>query len=283
MARKKPKRIGFVDYDPNNFHADVYLQLLQGDLQPRGYAVSGVLAMRDRPGRAWAEANDVPYYASAEALNEAADFYVVLAPNRPEVHLELCRMVFPFGKTTYVDKTFAPDLAAARRIFALADKHKVKVQTTSALRYTGVQDYVRQVGRARVRHMVAWGGGRSFDEYAIHPVELVVSCMGPGAVSLTRRGTGSQSQLLVNFSGGRTAVINVYTKSNTPFMATVTTARETRHLPVDGSRIFRDTAAAVLDLFDSGRPAIDRRESLMIRRILDAAADPRALKGFVKL
>jgi len=283
MTGKKAKRIGFVDYDPNNFHANVYLGLLRGDLKRRGYAVSGVLAMRDKPGREWADANDVPYYASAEALDKAADFYVVLAPSNPEVHLELCRMVFPFGKTTYVDKTFAPDLAAARKIFALADKHKVKVQTTSALRYTGVQDYVRQVGRARVRHMVAWGGGRSFNEYAIHPVELVVSCMGPKAESLLRRGTGSQSQLLVNFSGGRTAVIHVYTRSDTPFMATVTTARETRHLPVDGSRIFHDTAAAILDLFDTGKPAIDRRESLMIRRILDAAGNPRARKGFVKL
>ena len=141
----------------------------------------------------------------------------------------------------------------------------------------------KQYRRARLRHMVAWGGGRSFHEYAIHPTELVVSCMGAKVESLMRRGRGAQSQLLLNLNGGRTAVINVYTKGATPFAAALTTADETHWITVDGSRLFVDTLAAILDFFEAGRPNIPRDESLAVRRILDAAADPRALQRFVKL
>ena len=282
MSRRE-KRIGFVDDNLENFHANVYLKLLRNELQHRCFVVAGCTGMRPGAGRKWAEANGVPWFPDAAGLNEAVDCFMVLAPSTPETHLELCKQVFPYGKPTYVDKTFAPDLSTAKRIFALADRHRVPMQTTSALRYTEVQDYVEEVGHGQVRHMVTWGGGRSFGEYAIHPLELAVSCMGPGVRRVMRRGAGRQSQLLLDYTRGRTAVVNVYTGSSTPFAASVTTAKATRHFQVDSSRIFLNTADAVLDLFEAGKPGIDRKESLIIRSILDAAGQKRALSGFVNL
>ncbi len=279
----KKKRIGFVDYDLENFHSNVYLKHLRNELKSRGYVLAGGTGMRKKQSQAWAEENDVPYFPTVAALDEAVDYYMVLAPSNPEVHLQLCEQVLPFGKPTYVDKTFAPDLATAKRIFALADKHRVPMDTSSALRYTGVQEHVRNIGSEKVRHMVAWGPGRSFGEYAIHPVEMVVSCMGAGAKRLMRRGTGNHSQLLLDFSRGRTAVVNVYVKGRTPYAASVTTAEETTYIPADTSQIFLDSQVAIFDLFESGKPTIDRRESLMIRRILDVAGHKGALKGFVAL
>ena len=249
----------------------------------RGFTVAGCTALRKKDGRAWAEKNDVPWFDTPGELNEHVDHYIVLAPGTPDTHLELCKWVFPFGKTTYVDKTFAPDLATAKKLFALADKHKVKMQTTSALRYTAVQDHVRGVGRSKVTHMVTWGPGRSFHEYAIHPVELCVSCMGPRAERLMRRGSARQSQLLIDFSGGRTAVVNVCVKTKAPYAAAVMTTDAMQYVPVDTSRLFIDTAAALLDLFESGRPSIPRVESMAVMRVLEAARKPAALKGFIRI
>ena len=277
------KRIGFVDDNLENFHANVYLKLLRNELKHRGFVVAGCTGLRPRAGRKWAEANGVAWFSNADGLSEAVDCFMVLAPSTPETHLELCEQVFPFGKPTYVDKTFAPDLRTARRIFALADRHRVPMQTSSALRYTEVQGYVEALGHSQVRHMVTWGGGRSFGEYAIHPLELAVSCLGPGVRRVMRRGTGRQSQLLLDYTGGRTAVVNVYAGSSTPFAASVTTAKATRYFQVDSGRIFLNTADAVLDLFESGEPGIDRKESLIIRRILDMAGQKRALTRFVNL
>ena len=277
------KRIGFVDYKLDNFHANTYLAAFRNQLKGRGYEVAGCTAMAAEEGRAWAAQNGVPYYASVAEMNPHVDVYAVLAPSNPEVHLELCRQVLPFGKVTYVDKTFAPDLATAQRIFALADQHGTAMQTTSALRYTNVQAYVKQVGADAVKHMVTWGGGRSFEEYAIHPVELLLSCMSAQATGLLRRGTGQFSQLLINFTHGRTGVVNVYVDADTPFAAAVSTSKQTRLLTVDDSTLFIDMAAGMLDFFASGTPAIARAESLMIRRILDVAGQPEALDHFVPL
>lgn len=283
MSAESGRRIGFIDYQLENFHANVYLQLLRNDLKDRGWMVAGCHALDAANGREWAAKNQVPWFDSPRTLNANVDAYVVLAPSNPEQHPDLCRLCFKFRKPVYVDKTFAPSLAAARRIFALADRYGVPVQTTSALRYTGVQGYAREVGAGAIRHMVAWGGGRSFGEYAIHPLELVISCMGPEVTGLMRRGAGDQSQLLLNFTEDRTAVVNVYANSSTPFAAAVTTAKETRLITVDTGAIFRDTASAILDMFESGKPAIDRRESLAIRQVLDVAGRPAALKKMVRL
>ena len=278
------KRIGFVDYKLENFHANVFLKAYRGPLKERGWSVAGCWGLDGDVGRAWAKKNEVAWFDSPKQLNEHVDAFMILAPSNPELHLELCEKVFPFSKPTYVDKTFAPDVATAKKIFELADAHETPVQTTSALRYTNVQEFVKSVGgAAAVKHMITWGGGSSFEEYAIHPVELLVSCMGPGAQSMMRRGSGEFSQLLVNFSDGRTGVANVYTRGSTPFAASVTTAKETKVIDVDSSKIFVNNAAAVLELFESGKPNIDRAETLVIRRILDAAGDAQAQQGFVAL
>jgi hypothetical protein len=78
-------------------------------------------------------------------------------------------------------------------------------------------------------------------------------------------------------------VVNVYPQSNTPFAASVTTDKATQYIAVDASKIFVNNAAAILDFFAASKPNIDRRESLAIMRLLDAARDPRALKEFVPL
>lgn len=280
-ADKPSRRIGVVDDSLDNYHARVYLEIFRGALKERGFVVTGAFSLQHDKSREWARKQNLDYFESADKLNEVVDCYAVLAPGTPKTHLELCQRVLPFGKTTFVDKTFAPDRATADRIFALADQHKVAVQTCSALRYTAVQKYV--AGAGKVRHVVTWGPGGNYDEYVIHPTELAVSCLGHEAVELMRRGTEPESQLLVNFSAGRTAVINVYNKKQTPFAASVTTEKETKYIEVDTKRLFVDAAAAMLDFFAAGRPDVDRRESLAILRILDAARDPAALERFVKL
>ena len=278
------RRVGFVDLRLDNFHADIYLKHMRGELAHRGFDVTACWGMQDAESRAWAQANSVPYIDDQREMDSLVDFYCVLAPVNPEAHLELCRRVFPFSKPTYVDKTFAPNTAIAREIFALADRHGVAMQTTSALRYTAAQQFVREVGREQVRHVIAWAPGRSFEEYGVHCVEMVVSCLGPGATRLMRRGRADQIELDIDFTDGRTANAFLYmNKHRMPYAASVTTSVATRYFAVDSSRLFVDMASAMLDFFESGVPNIDRNESLTVRRILDAAGDPRAASQWIDL
>ncbi len=274
------KRLGFVDYDLDNFHANIYLRLLRGDLAFRRFEVTACAAERKREGAVWAESNGVPYFNSVAEMNEHVDGYVVLAPSNPQCHLELCRQVFPFGKPCFVDKTFAPDYETAVRIFDLADQFRVPVQTTSALRYT---EAPQLLGEQWVEHMVAWGGGSSFDEYGIHPLELTISCMGVGVQSLMRRGNERFTQLLLNFTKQRTAVVNLYVDHDTAFAASMTTGKRTLYVRVDESKLFLNAAGAILDFFDAGHALVPREQTLLIRRILDLAAKPEVRDGFCSL
>lgn len=278
----KKFRIGFVDEQLDNYHANTYLGHIHNQLAGRNFEVAGCTAMDQDGGRKWAKENDVPWFDTTKEMDGHVDGYVVLAPSSPQIHLPLCEKVLPMGKPTYVDKTFAPDSATAQKIFDLADKHNAPVQTSSALRYSNVQDEVKNSGGIdAVQHMVVWGGGSSFEEYAIHPVELAISCMGADAQKLMRRGTGKYSQLLLDFEGGRTATLNVYV-GGTPFAASVTTEDTTKLINVDAP-IFVNMASAIMDFMEAGRAVIDREQTLAVMKILDAAKNPKALKKFIEI
>lgn len=276
------KRIGFIDHRLDNFHAEVYLKALRGPLAARGYEVAGATALEPTPSCAWAAERGVAYFDSIEELGRGVDYLMILAPSRPDVHLELCEAAFPLGLPTFVDKTFAPNESVACQIFALADANGVAVQTTSALRSTAVQRRVGELPSA-VKSMTVYSSGTSFEEYGIHPLELVVSCLGPDAEAVMRLGGEVHPQFVLRFSEDRAAMIDFSVTADSPFATVVSTESGHEYVKVDGDRLFIDAAASILDFFDAGRPLVDRRETLMIRRIMDRAMSAEAFGQFASL
>src|SRR5206468_2149020 len=109
------------------------------------------------------------------------------------------------------------------------------------------------------------------------------SCLGPGAEAVMRRGDGEQRQLLVNFSGGRTAVINVYCRTETSFAASLTTGEGTECVDAESADLFKDAMSAVLNFFERGKATFDRNETYAIFRIIEGARNPSSLQAFVPL
>ena len=55
LARAQARtRIGFVDDNLENYHANTFLAALRGPLQARGFTVVGCTALQEAPSRAWA-------------------------------------------------------------------------------------------------------------------------------------------------------------------------------------------------------------------------------------
>jgi predicted dehydrogenase len=277
---RKRLRIAFIDHDLRNFHADTFRELIRGPLAERGAEVAVCWANEGGSGRAWAREHGVTWIDDPALIGRHADAVAVLAPSNPETHLGLCQLALPLGLPTFVDKTFAPDLATARAIFDLADRHGAPIQSSSALRYTAARAAAGEVGALRV--VEASGGGRSFAEYAIHPLELAVSLLGHEALTLARAGTPEQSRLTIGFSRGRSATVDVRVGDH-PFVARLVGDLGERRVVVDGGRLFRGAVDALLDFLMRGVPAVDRRETLAIRAILDAAEDPACRSGVVPL
>lgn len=266
--QKMRSRIGIVDFQLDNFHANTIMKLLRSELARRGFLVAGATALDRAGGIAWCNNRQVAWFDSVAELDAHVDCYMILAPSNPEFHLQLCEQVFPCGKATFVDKTFAPDLTTARQIFQLADVHHVAVQTSSALRYTAVQTTVSQLVEP-VESLSVWAGGATFAEYGIHPVELVVSCLGGDVLDVLRLGSGPHFQLLLRFAGERAAMIDFAEGVDAPYAAAITTRSSTKFVPIDLTDLFRDATNAMLDFFATGTSQVDRAESLAVRKILD--------------
>jgi hypothetical protein len=276
-------RIAFVDYDLNNYHADTFLGIVRGPLRERGFDVVAAAALKDPESRRWARKNDVRYVERIDQLADLADCFIVLAPDNSEVRMELCAEVFPLARPTFVDKTFAPDHAAARQLFDLANQHQTPLQSSSALRYTNVQAEAASRPDEPLIHMTAWGGGVNFKDRAVHPLEMLISCMGHKATHVMREGDERRTTLFVRFTGGRAGLAHVFTGAETPYAASLTTAKRTRYVAVKMDEIYANLMTAVLDFFASGQPAIDPRQTLAIMRLIDAGLDPRTDNQFMAL
>ncbi|MCC7518903.1 MAG: Gfo/Idh/MocA family oxidoreductase [Verrucomicrobiae bacterium] len=270
------RRIAYIDHDLNNFHADTYLELARSALRRRGFTIACCTATRAKAGRAWAAKAGVPWVDSVEEMKGGVDYAIVLAPDHPETHLALVREAVKLKVPLYVDKTFAPDHATAKRLFALADRAGVPMISTSALRYTDeVAAALREFGRERVMQVAIWADGGSFANYAIHPLEMAISILGPNVVEARRHRSGTLNRLELVYRDGRLATVFSWPNCRAPYGGILATPKQARCVEVQ-SPIFRNTLSAIMDFFLSGKEIIDRKETLIIRKILDLCAKPGA-------
>ena len=178
------KKIGYVDYFIDEWHSNNYITWIDELCQEKGYdfkvsyawsetdTFEGKMSTDD-----WCKEKGIERCNSIEELCEKSDYIMILAPANPEKHLEYAETVLSYGKNTYIDKTFAPDIASAKKMYELGEKYGTKFFSTSALRYADeLNSY-----ESGVNSVIIKGGGRSFEEYIVHQIEMLVKLMGIGA------------------------------------------------------------------------------------------------------
>ncbi len=268
-------KIGFIDYYLSEWHANNYPNWFKqveglGEKFEVAYAyaeaekspVDGVTTEE------WCAKFGVQKINSVQELCEKSDFIVVLAPSNPETHLRLCKQAFEYGKgkRMYIDKTFAPDLETAKKIFALAEKHDVKFFSTSALRYC--PDYKELRG---VKSISTAYGGSNLEEYIIHQIESVVKVMGVHAEKLKAEKDGATVRYEVAFEDGRRAFMQY--NPNNGYHATIEF--------FDGSVIdkaleggyFVCLSEKILRFFACGEMDYDNVQTLEVMAIRDKAIE----------
>ena len=117
--------IGFIDYFLDEWHANNFPGWIR-ELSGGAMAVTHAYAMIDSPkgGRGTVKWCDDMGIQRCDTIEEAiahCDGLIVLSPDNVEMHEQLCEKPLRSGKPVYVDKVFAPDLATAKRIFAVRD------------------------------------------------------------------------------------------------------------------------------------------------------------------
>ena len=187
------KKIGFIDYYISEWHANNYPAWIENEANANGlsYKVAYAWAEKDispvdgRSTDKWCEDFGVTRCQSIDELCEKSDVIVILAPSDPDKHLAYVKEAFKFGKPTYVDKTFAPDLATAKEIFSLGEKYGTPFFSSSALRYTSALSDL-----PKLKMITTTGGGSNFPEYSVHQAEMVIAALkqSPTAVKVEKQG-----------------------------------------------------------------------------------------------
>lgn len=262
-------KIGFIDYYLDEWHANNYpdwiLQESGGEL-----AVAFAWGEIDHPAGGmtnadWAKRHGVQLCQTQEELIEKSDVLCVLAPDNPETHERLSEKALRSGKITYIDKTFAPDLATAKRIFALADANKTPCMTTSALRYA--EEY-EQLDRQGMVSAVSIGGGYP-DIYMIHQIEPLVMLFGTAIRRVRNVGTVEIPVFTMEYAD-KNRVTFACCKAQCPFQMTVNyNDSRCKVVPIQ-SDFFRNFIRNLILFYKTGEVLILHEQSLAVMAVREA-------------
>lgn len=274
------KTIGFIDYFLDEWHANEYPAMIADYNKKFGkdYQLKYAWAEIDHPNGGlttdlWCQKYGATRCDSIEELCEKSDFVIVLSPSNPEKHPAYAQKVFACKKDAYIDKTFASDYAAAKKMSDLAKENGVKFFTSSALRYADeLTEYALSSNVIGVT-----GGGSNFEEYIIHQVEMVVKCLGVGAKNLTVTKHGDQERVEIFYNDDRYAHMTY--APYLPFTATVGKQDKLSEFLSINSPFFNNLIADIFRFFQTKTTSFSLDETMEVMKIRETAIKARRLYG----
>ena len=268
------KKIGFVDYYLSEWHANNYPKFIEQICARTGdeYCVAYAWAEKDvspvdgRNTDEWCKVYGAEKCATIDELCEKSDYIFILAPDDPQKHLEYAEAVFKYGKTTYVDKTFAPDYATAKKIYDIAEKYGTKFFTTSSLRCADELN-----GLNGDNGVVALGGGTDIVDYSIHLLEMIVKLITDKPTCLRSRLQGGQIVCNIKFENDKKATL-VFIPGATPFVISAQDEDGNYAYRQISSNFFLNLTDEILKFFNTGVLPFDASQTLNAMKIRDAIA-----------
>ncbi len=262
-------KIGFIDYFLDEWHANNYPKFF-AEVAGDDIKVCYAYAEMDKPGGLttdqWCRQFGVERCSSISEVVEKSDCIVVLSPDNPERHLDLCREPLASGKRVYVDKTFALSKDVAKQITAIAEESATPFFSSSALRFSTELQNVEKEGACFINSR----GPGNFDTYAIHQLEPIVMLMGSDAKRIMSVGSGKYESMVLEFEGGRRAVMSHYGWTGIDFEMTVN-YDDGRTLKIPAmSDYFPNFIKALCDFFKTGRIYAAHDQTIAIMGIIEA-------------
>ncbi len=270
-------KLGFLDYYLDEWHANNYPQWISeasgGEME-----IAYAWALADSPkggltSAEWCKKFGVELCATVEELIEKSDGLIILSPDNCELHEQLCRLPLGSGKPCYVDKTFAPDEATARRIFAVAEGSGTPCWSTSALRFA--EEYA-QVDPSEIVAINSWGPN-DFEIYAIHQLEPLMMLMQGRPQRVMALKTDAWYLLTVEFEDGRCASVSGY-EHGSPFMMNISSKTGSTVLEVK-SDFFHRFILSLVQFFRTQKAPVPHGETVAIMALREAGQKALAAPG----
>ena len=264
-------KIGIVDYYLSEWHANNYPAWLKKASEVLGIDAQVTAAWAEKEispvdgvsTDEWCQKQSVARAESLEALCTDCDAIMILAPSDPEKHLEYARVVLPFGKPTFIDKTFAPNFGEAQEIVALAKRYGTPMFSSSALRFADELESLKGS-----RGLILTAGGSNLPEYLIHPLEMVAKVLEEPMERVWVKRQGAQYLLGGEAASG--ARMTVVFAQKMPYTVATEDADGKASYAAIRSDFFGGLMRAILQFFDTKLPPVKADETLQIMQLRDA-------------
>lgn len=261
------RKIGFVDYYLNEWHADHYPQWIKEINEENGTDLEFAYAWAeiDHPNGGmttdeWCKAFGAARCATIEELCKKCDAIVILAPDNCEKHLEYAKIVLPYGKPTCIDKTFAASYDEAKEIFAIAAQYNTPFFSTSSLRYATELAAFRGA-----KDLIVTGTGVSASEYLVHICEMLISVLKQEIVATKIEQQGTQLICRAKLdNGGYATLIQAY---GMPYTVTATNDEGEPLFAEVQSDFFRGLMKDMMRFFTERTVSFDTAQTLKLMRL----------------
>jgi hypothetical protein len=201
---------------------------------------------------------------------------VLLTSVDGRLHLAQARPVIAAHKPLFIDKPLASTLGDVREIARLAQEAHVPWFSSSSLRFSGIASK----RTPDLDGAITWGPGPLEEHhqldlawYAIHPIEMLYTLLGPGCEEVTRIYTPESDVIICRWKDGRIGTVRalrpygdygaVLFHKNAKGQTSETIAK------VDAGYI--GLVREIMHFFETGHPPVSNEETLEIFAFLDAA------------
>jgi len=277
------KKVGIIDNHISNFHSNTYFKLfheIATEEKREEYKITHIYAAADKSPvngettEEWCEKTGAIACKSPKEVCDAVDVIMVLAPNNPELHEEFCAIAFKSGKRVYVDKTFAPDYATAKRIIEIGRDNGAQFWSSSATRFEpSLAEFLSD--KAPKVDAVTIECGINFQIYSIHLIELMNTFMKNGAKSVICHNNEATLIFEVLFLDGRKAFLNLFTGTEIEFGCFPQIDGKCQAIFCRGD-FWKGFSRALLDYFETGIAPISAEstlECIAVRSAMKKALD----------
>jgi Oxidoreductase family, NAD-binding Rossmann fold len=200
---------------------------------------------------------------------------ILLESNDGRKHLAQAKEVIKARKPMFIDKPLASTLEDAREIARLARAAGVPFFSSSSARFGGVATKLKSPD---LLGAMVWGPGPleshhhlDLSWYAIHPIELLFTLMGPGCEEVTRMATADADEMVGRWKDGRIGSV----RANRPHGGQGAAVFRRNNQVAQSDKTMADGYGPLLQeivkFFQTGKPPVSAEETLEIMAFMDAA------------
>jgi predicted dehydrogenase len=228
------------------------------------------------------EALDVEIVDSIAELLLKVDA-VLLETNDGGLHREQAHEVFASGKPVFIDKPVAATLKDVVAIYDEAQSLGVPMFSSSALRYSGNVQAIRNGSIGKVLGYDAYSPCTTEPShsdlywYGIHGVETLFACMGEGCISVTRSSSDDFDVVVGTWADGRIGTFRGIRKGASGYAGTA--FGEKGIVVIDKFEGYVPLARQIAEFFRTKKAPIAASETLEIYAFMEAAAQSKQKGG----